>query len=164
MRTLLALLLCSAFAMFAAEPLHPNIVLIFVDDVGYGDLACYGNPKIKTPHLDRLARDGGTPKYTRPMCTGPVVSKGQGELQKDIANLKAAMAAHGVERGFMNAASPGVIALFQPSDFHKSVDDYLADLAEAMRHEYEAIVAAGLILQIDAPDLGLGRHMMYRDL
>jgi 5-methyltetrahydropteroyltriglutamate--homocysteine methyltransferase len=64
----------------------------------------------------------------------------------------------------MNAASPGVIALFQPSDYHASLDAYLADLAAAMRREYEAIVAAGLILQIDAPDLGLGRHMMYRDL
>ena len=58
--------------------------------------------------LKRLADDGGTPQYARPMCVGEVRSKGQGELEKDIANLKAAMAEHGVERGFMNAASPGV--------------------------------------------------------
>ena len=57
--------------------------------------------------LKRLADDGGTPQYARPMCVGEVKSKGQAELQKDIENLKAAMAEHGVERGFMNAASPG---------------------------------------------------------
>ena len=62
--------------------------------------------------LERLANEGGTPQYARPMCTGPVSSKGQGELQKDISNLKAAMSAHGRTRGFMNAASPGVISLF----------------------------------------------------
>jgi len=67
--------------------------------------------------LKRLADDGGTPKYARPMCVGAVTSKGQGELQKDIANLKAGMAEHGVERGFMNAASPGVISLFLQNDF-----------------------------------------------
>jgi 5-methyltetrahydropteroyltriglutamate--homocysteine methyltransferase len=63
----------------------------------------------------------------------------------------------------MNAASPGVIALFQPNDFYSDDDLYLEALAEAMRPEYEAIVAAGLILQLDSPDLGLGRHMMFKD-
>ncbi|MBC7433163.1 MAG: epoxyalkane--coenzyme M transferase, partial [Rubritepida sp.] len=61
------------------------------------------------------------------------------------------------------SASPGVIALFQPSTFHRDLDSYMENVAEGMRHEYEAIVAAGLILQIDAPDLGLGRHMMYAE-
>jgi 5-methyltetrahydropteroyltriglutamate--homocysteine methyltransferase len=74
------------------------------------------------------------------------------------------MDAAGYAQGFMNSASPGVIALFQPSDIHPDMDAYMADLAEGMRHEYEAIVAAGLTLQIDAPDLGLGRHMLYPDL
>ena len=68
--------------------------------------------KLFPSFLERLANDGGTPTYARPMCTGEVKSKGQGELQKDIDNLKAGMAAQGVERGFMNAASPGVISLF----------------------------------------------------
>jgi 5-methyltetrahydropteroyltriglutamate--homocysteine methyltransferase len=113
---------------------------------------------------ERLARAGGTPQYRRPKCVGPIGLKTLEPLHKDIAAMKAAMAAAGYETGFMNSASPGVIALFQPSDYHKSLDDYLGDLAEAMRHEYEAIVASGLILQIDAPDLGLGRHMMYREL
>lgn len=113
---------------------------------------------------DRLARAGGTPSYRRPKCVGPIALKTLAPLEKDIAAMKAAMASAGYVDGFMNAASPGVIALFQPSDYHKDLDAYLGDLSEAMRHEYEAIVAAGLILQIDAPDLGLGRHMMYRDL
>jgi 5-methyltetrahydropteroyltriglutamate--homocysteine methyltransferase len=63
----------------------------------------------------------------------------------------------------MNAASPGVIALFQPNDFYPSQDAYLEALADALAVEYEAIVKAGIILQIDAPDLAMGRHTMYRD-
>ena len=114
--------------------------------------------------LQRLADEGGTPQYARPMCTGEVKSKGQGELQKDIANLKNAMKAHGVERGFMNAASPGVISLFLQNDFYATRDAYLAALADAMRDEYETIVASGLDLQLDCPDLALSRHMLFSDL
>ena len=114
--------------------------------------------------LKKLASGGGTPQYRRPRCVGPIKVKTLEPLQKDIAAMKAGMAAAGYTTGFMNSASPGVIALFQPSDYHKNRDDYLADLAEAMRAEYECIVESGLILQIDAPDLGLGRHMMYKTL
>lgn len=113
--------------------------------------------------LEKLAKAGGTPSYRRPRCTGPITVKTLEPLHRDIAAMKAGMAAAGYTEGFMNSASPGVIALFQPSDYHATLDAYLFDLAEAMREEYEAIVAAGLILQIDAPDLGLGRHMMYQD-
>ena len=114
--------------------------------------------------LKRLADDGGTPQYARPMCVGAVKSKGQGELQKDIANLKAAMANNGATRGFMNAASPGVISLFLQNDFYKSREAYLAALADAMKEEYETIVAAGLDVQLDCPDLALSRHMLFNDL
>lgn len=114
--------------------------------------------------LKRLADDGGTPQYARPMCVGEVKSKGQGELQKDIANLQAGMAQHGVERGFMNAASPGVISLFLQNDHYPTRDAYLAALADAMKEEYETIVAAGLDLQLDCPDLALSRHMLFNDL
>ncbi|MEM7464197.1 MAG: cobalamin-independent methionine synthase II family protein [Pseudomonadota bacterium] len=114
--------------------------------------------------LERLANEGGTPKYARPMCTGEVVSKGQGELGKDIANLKTAMDKHGVKRGFMNAASPGVISLFLQNAHYPTRDAYLAALADAMREEYETIVAAGLDLQLDCPDLALSRHMLFTDL
>ena len=115
-------------------------------------------------YLQRLADDGGTPQYARPMCVGEVKSKGQGELEKDIANLKAAMAEHGAERGFMNAASPGVISLFLQNDYYKSREAYLAALADAMKAEYETIVASGLDLQLDCPDLALSRHMLFNDL
>ena len=114
--------------------------------------------------LKRLAEGGGTPQYARPMCTGEVKSKGQGELEKDIANLKAAMAEHGATQGFMNAASPGVISLFLQNDHYKTRDAYLAALADAMKEEYETIVAAGLDLQLDCPDLALSRHMLFNDL
>lgn len=114
--------------------------------------------------LERLAREGGTPKYARPRCVGPVRSKGQQELRRDIDNLKSAMAAHGVERGFMNAASPGVISLFLQNDYYPSREAYLAALADAMKEEYETIVAAGLDLQLDCPDLALSRHMLFTDL
>ena len=120
--------------------------------------------KLFPKFLERLANDGGTPKYARPMCVGEVKSKGQGELEKDIANLKAAMAEHGAKRGFMNAASPGVISLFLQNDFYKTREAYLAALADAMKDEYETIVAAGLDLQLDCPDLALSRHMLFTDL
>lgn len=114
--------------------------------------------------LKRLAEDGGTPQYARPMCTGEVTSKGQNELEKDIANLKAGMAEHGATQGFMNAASPGVISLFLQNEHYPSRDAYLAALADAMRAEYETIVDAGLMLQLDCPDLALSRHMLFNDL
>ena len=98
--------------------------------------------------LKRLANEGGTPQYARPMCTGEVKSKDQGELQKDIANLTTAMAANGIQRGFMNAASPGVISLFLKNDHYPTRDAYLAALADAMRDEYETIVASGLDLSL----------------
>ncbi|QFS81225.1 cobalamin-independent methionine synthase II family protein [Roseivivax sp. THAF197b] len=114
--------------------------------------------------LERIAKEGGTPQYARPMCVGEVRSKGQAELEKDVANLKAAMVAHGAARGFMNAASPGVISLFLQNDFYPTRDAYLAALADAMKAEYETIVAAGLDLQLDCPDLALSRHMLFSDL
>jgi 5-methyltetrahydropteroyltriglutamate--homocysteine methyltransferase len=114
--------------------------------------------------LEKLAKAGGTPQYRRPRCVGPIKVKNLAPLHTDIAAMKAGMAASGYGEGFMNSASPGVIALFQPSDYHADLDSYLFDIADAMSAEYEAIVASGLILQIDAPDLALGRHMLYRDL
>lgn len=113
--------------------------------------------------LERIASSGGTPEYARPMCTGDVASKGNGELEKDIENLKAAMRAAGISRGFMNAASPGVVSLFLPNQHYPSREAYLAALADAMKAEYETIIAAGLDLQLDCPDLALSRHMLFAD-
>ncbi|MEO1152861.1 MAG: cobalamin-independent methionine synthase II family protein [Pseudomonadota bacterium] len=120
--------------------------------------------KLYPTFLERLKDDGGTPTYARPMCVGDVKSKGQGELDKDIANLKAGMAEHGAERGFMNAASPGVISLFLQNDYYPTREAYLAALADAMRDEYRTITEAGLDLQLDCPDLALSRHMLFADL
>jgi 5-methyltetrahydropteroyltriglutamate--homocysteine methyltransferase len=113
--------------------------------------------------LQRQASSGGTPTYSRPCCVGEIRVKDMGPVNEDIANLRDALAGADVVEGFMNAASPGVIALFQPNRHYPDHESYLEALAEAMRPEYEAITAAGLILQLDSPDLGLGRHMMFKD-
>ncbi|MGH8269463.1 MAG: cobalamin-independent methionine synthase II family protein [Steroidobacteraceae bacterium] len=113
--------------------------------------------------LKKLAERGATAKYRRPRCVGPVRVKDTRPLEVDLDNLKSAALAASPLEAFMNAASPGVVALFQPNDFYPDSDQYLEALAEALRTEYEAIVAAGFLLQIDAPDLGMGRHTMYRD-
>ena len=113
--------------------------------------------------LERQSKGGGTPTYRRPKCVGPIAVKSMRPLEHDLAHLRTAIDRHRPAGGFMNAASPGVIALFQPNEFYATQDAYLEALAEGMRAEYEAIVAAGFILQLDSPDLGLGRHMMYKD-
>ncbi len=118
-------------------------------------------------YLRRLASAGGTPTYRRPRCVGPIAVKTLAPLQSDLAMLHDAIRAaqaqgDGPLEAFMNAASPGVIALFQPNDYYPTHEAYLEALGEAMRFEYEAIVAAGFILQIDSPDLGLGRHTLFK--
>ena len=135
-------------------------------------LAGFGGDTPREPGLDliefprimkKLAETGATAKYRRPRCQGEISVKDASFGHADIANMTAAIAqSHPVE-GFMNAASPGVIALFQPNDYYPTQDAYLEAVAEAMRSEYEEIVAAGIVLQIDAPDLGMGRHTMYKD-
>lgn len=113
--------------------------------------------------LKRQAGSGGTPTYRRPCCVGPIAPKTLAPLVDDLRRFDTAIAAHPPAGSFMNAASPGVIALFQPNRHYATQDAYLEALAEAMRPEYEAIVAAGHVLQLDSPDLGLGRHMMYKE-
>jgi 5-methyltetrahydropteroyltriglutamate--homocysteine methyltransferase len=115
-------------------------------------------------YKERLARLGATPKYHRPICCGEIKVKDLSALEKDIANLKQSAAHAGAAEAFMNAASPGVVAVFQPNTHYKSQEDYVAALGEAMAAEYEMIVAAGLILQIDSPDLAMGRHIRFRDV
>ena len=113
--------------------------------------------------MARLAKSGGTPSYKRPRCTGPIAVKDREPLEIDLRNFAAAIRNSQPIESFMNAASPGVIALFQPNEYYGSHDEYLEALAEAMRPEYERIVEAGLVLQLDSPDLGLGRHMLFAD-
>jgi 5-methyltetrahydropteroyltriglutamate--homocysteine methyltransferase len=112
---------------------------------------------------DRLAKAGATAKYLRPICRGPIAYEHTGPMERDLARLNAAIDGQPVEGAFMNAPSPGIIALFQPNEYYGTLDEYLDALAEAMKTEYEGIVDAGVHLQIDAPDLAMGRHIMYRD-
>ena len=113
--------------------------------------------------LKKLAERGSTAKYRRPRCTGEVRLEDSAPLRADLQNMQTAIRASSPADAFLNAASPGVIALFQPNDYYPTQDDYLSALGEALRSEYEAIVEAGIVLQIDAPDLAMGRHTMYRD-
>ena len=113
--------------------------------------------------LQRQAQSGGTPAYTRPCCVDDIKVKSMEPVSTDIANFADAIARHKPTDAFMNAASPGVIALFQPNQHYKTHEDYLFAIASAMAEEYKAITDAGLILQLDSPDIGLGRHMMFKD-
>jgi len=113
--------------------------------------------------LEKQAKTGGTPEYKRPKCTGEIRPVNPEPLEADLNNFRDALETANVEEAFMNSASPGVIALFQPNEYYKNHDEYLEALAEAMRVEYEGIVAAGFLLQLDSPDLGLGRHMLFAD-
>ena len=113
--------------------------------------------------LARQAARGGTPSYRRPRCLSEVRHVTLQPVQDDLRRLSEATTRHRPRGAFMNAVAPGTIALFQPNDFYPDDDSYLEALAEAMRPEYEAIAATGVILQIDSPDLGLGRHMMFKD-
>lgn len=123
-----------------------------------------GQDLVEFPRLlKKLADTGATAKYRRPRCVGEIRVKSLEPVRSDIGNLQAATAAARPTEAFMNAASPGVIALFQPNDYYRTQDAYLEAVAEAMRAEYEAIAAAGILLQIDAPDLAMGRHTMYRE-
>jgi len=123
-----------------------------------------GQDLVEFPRLlTKLAERGSTAKYRRPRCVGEIQVKDTGPLTQDLANFRRAVDAARPVEAFLNAASPGVIALFQPNDHYPTQDAYLEAIAEAMRSEYEAIVGAGFLLQIDAPDLGMGRHTMYRN-
>jgi 5-methyltetrahydropteroyltriglutamate--homocysteine methyltransferase len=106
----------------------------------------------------------GTLVVSNPSCTGPVSFHGAEAVAADIANLSAALARHPSVEGFMNAASPGIIADYFANEHYASDDEYLWALAEAMKPEYDLIAEAGLVLQIDCPDLALGRHFAARSL
>jgi 5-methyltetrahydropteroyltriglutamate--homocysteine methyltransferase len=112
---------------------------------------------------ERFMNQGAVQTLARPACTGRVTCKDTSAVQSDIANLKAALAQNSVADAFMSAASPGVISIFLANHFYKKHEDYLAALAEAMKPEYQAITGAGFILQVDCPDLAMGRHIQFPD-
>jgi 5-methyltetrahydropteroyltriglutamate--homocysteine methyltransferase len=124
----------------------------------YQDLAQF--PKL----AQRVFGDPGRSRRKTPACNGPIVVRDGADARADVENLKAAMAATAATEGFMSAASPGVVSLFFRNDYYKDQETYLFAIAEAMRQEYETVAGAGFVLQIDCPDLGMGRHIQYADL
>jgi len=112
-----------------------------------------------------LVKIGGViPSGYGSCCQGPVAVKDTTGLETDLANLKAAVDAAKPGAAFMNAASPGVVAIFQKNEYYPNEDDYIEAVAEALRGEYEAIAEAGFFLQVDSPDLAMGRHLACSDL
>ena len=98
-----------------------------------------------------------------PACTGPVAYRGGEALRRDIENLTAALGSQPTDSGFMTAASPGVISLFMQNRHYRTEEAYMYALADAMKEEYDAIHVAGLVLQVDCPDLAMGRHVQCPD-
>ena len=112
---------------------------------------------------EAAARQGRS-TVVRPACNGPVAWKDTAAVQNDIANLRAALSGVQPAEVFMTAASPGVIAHFLRNEYYPSRDAYLARLVEVMKEEYDAIYQAGFVLQVDCPDLAMGRHLAFPEL
>ena len=113
--------------------------------------------------LRRREESGTRSKSKPPHCIGEIQVKSMQPLETDLANFKRGVEQAQPVEAFMNAAAPGVIALFQPNDYYPDHETYLEALGDAMQAEYEGIVAAGFLLQIDSPDIGMGRHTIFRD-
>ena len=124
----------------------------------YQDLA--GFPNL----AKRVFGDPGRSRRKTPACNGPIGVRDPDAAKADADNLKAAVGVAGRTDAFMSAASPGVVSLFFRNDHYPSQEAYLFAIAEAMRHEYETIAKAGIVLQIDCPDLAMGRHIQYAAL
>ncbi len=124
----------------------------------YQDLAAF--PKL----AQRVFGDPGRSRRKTPACNGPIAVRDGGDAETDVENLQAATAGRPPAEAFMSAASPGVVSLFFRNDYYKDQETYLHAIAEAMRQEYEAVAGAGFVLQIDCPDLAMGRHIQYADL
>ena len=124
----------------------------------YGDLVDF--PEM----AKRVFGDPGRSRRRTPACDAPISVRDAGAAPADAANLKAAVAEVGAERAFMSAASPGVISLFFRNEHYPTHEAYLFAIADAMRHEYETVARAGFVLQVDCPDLAMGRHIQYAAL
>jgi len=112
----------------------------------------------------RVFGDPGRSRRKTPACTGPIAVRDPGAAQADVDNLKAAVADVAADDVFVSAASPGVISLFFRNDHYGSHEAYLFAIADAMRHEYETVARAGFVLQLDCPDLAMGRHIQFAAL
>jgi 5-methyltetrahydropteroyltriglutamate--homocysteine methyltransferase len=108
--------------------------------------------------------DPGRSRRKTPACNAPISVRDAAAAETDAANLKAALAGKNVRGAFMSAASPGVVSLFFRDDYYKDFERYIFAIADAMRAEYETVARAGFVLQIDCPDLAMGRHIQYAHL
>jgi 5-methyltetrahydropteroyltriglutamate--homocysteine methyltransferase len=124
----------------------------------YQDLADFPNL------AKRVFGDPGRSRRKTPACNAPISVRDAAAAGDDVANLHAALRNVKAEGAFMSAASPGVVSLFFRNDHYKDHETYLFAIADAMRHEYETVAKAGIVLQIDCPDLAMGRHIQYADL
>jgi 5-methyltetrahydropteroyltriglutamate--homocysteine methyltransferase len=113
---------------------------------------------------EAAARGERRSTVSRPSCNGPIEWKDRTAVQKDVARLRAAVDAAPPTEAFMTAASPGVIAHFLPNEHYPSREAYLARLVDVMKDEYDAIHRGGFVLQVDCPDLAMGRHLAFPDL
>lgn len=113
---------------------------------------------------ERIFADPGRKHRKTPACNAPISVKDMDAPRIDAERLTAAVAKHPGIKPFMSAASPGVTTLFFGNEFYPNHEEYLFAVAEGLRHEYETIAAAGITLQIDCPDLAMGRHTQYADL
>jgi 5-methyltetrahydropteroyltriglutamate--homocysteine methyltransferase len=113
---------------------------------------------------EMVAENPGRRKRSAPACSGPISVKDADAARLDMVNLNEAAAARNHEATFSSAASPGVVSLFFGNEYYPSDEEYVFAIAEAMRHEYEAIAASGATVQLDCPDLAMGRHSAYADM
>ena len=117
------------------------------------------------PRLEqKVFGDPGRSRRKTPACNAPISVRDADAAKTDVAHLKAALAGKKVAGAFMSAASPGVVSLFFRNDYYKDFESYIFAIADAMRQEYETVARAGFVLQIDCPDLAMGRHIQYADL
>ena len=120
---------------------------------------------VEFPNLaKRVFGDPGRSRRKTPACNGQIRVSDGGAVRIDVENLRSALGTNQVQRAFISAASPGVVSLFFRNDYYSSQDAYLGAIADALRPEYEAIVAGGFEVQIDCPDLAMGRHIQYANL
>lgn len=112
----------------------------------------------------KLAAIMGSQSFNRASCIGPVALTNRAPLDQDLRRMRAAVQQAGADEAFMTAASPGVVTAFQPNAFYPTHELYAEAVGAAMRQEYEAIVAAGFVLQLDCPDLAMARHTGFQDL
>ncbi len=112
---------------------------------------------------ERIFADTGRKHRRAPACNAPITVKDMVAVTEDANALNEALAKYPGRTSFMSAASPGVTALFFANEYYDRHEDYVFALAEGLRHEYEAIANAGIMLQVDCPDLAMGRHTQFRD-